>query len=63
MCIYIVFLFIEEAYLAYFTTLIYHNVLINNKTEQDTEQDTDTIQIWPVIQNANSSCIVIWNIN
>ena len=23
-----------------FTTLIYHNVLINNKTEQDTEQDT-----------------------
>ena len=33
-------LFIEEAYLAYFTTLIYHKVLINNKTEQDTEQDT-----------------------
>ena len=23
-----------------FTTLIYHKVLINNKTEQDTEQDT-----------------------
>mgnify|MGYP000019395406 CR=1 FL=1 len=34
-------LFIEEAYLAYFTTLIYHHkVLINNKTEQDTEQNT-----------------------
>ena len=33
-------LFIEEAYLAYFTPLIYHKVLINNKTEQDTEQDT-----------------------
>ena len=33
-------LFIEEAYLAYFTTLIYHKVVINNKTEQDTEQDT-----------------------
>ena len=33
-------LFIEEAYLAYFTTLIYHKVLINNNTEQDTEQDT-----------------------
>ena len=33
-------LFIEEAYLAYFTTLIYHKVLINNKTEQDIEQDT-----------------------
>ena len=29
-----------EAYLAYFTTLIYHKVLINNKTEQVTEQDT-----------------------
>jgi len=23
-----------------FTTLIYHKVLVNNKTEQDTEQDT-----------------------
>ena len=34
------FLFIEEAYLAYFTTIIYHKVLINNTTEQDTEQDT-----------------------
>jgi len=33
-------LFIAEAYLTYFTTLIYHKVLINNKTEQDTEQDT-----------------------
>jgi len=33
-------LFIEEAFLAYFTTLIYHKVLINNKTEQNTEQDT-----------------------
>jgi len=38
--IYIYTLFIEEAYLAYFTTLIYHKVLINNNTEQDTEQDT-----------------------
>ena len=38
--IYIETLFIVEAYLAYFTTLIYHKVLINNKTEQDTEQDT-----------------------
>jgi len=39
-------LFIEEAYLAYFTTLIYHKVLINNKTEHDTEQDKQTkIQI------------------
>ena len=27
-------LFIEEAYLAYCTTIIYHKVLINNKTEQ-----------------------------
>ena len=35
-------LFIEEAYLAYFTTIIYHKVLINNKTEQDTEQDKQT---------------------
>jgi len=25
-----------------FTTLIYHKVLINNKTEQDTEQDKQT---------------------
>ena len=25
-----------------FTTLIYHRVLINNKTEQDTEQDKQT---------------------
>jgi len=25
-----------------FTTLIYHKVLINNKTEQDTEQDRQT---------------------
>ena len=33
-------LLIEEAYLEYFTTLIYHKVLINNTTEQDTEQDT-----------------------
>jgi len=29
--------------LAYFTTLIYHMVLINNKTEQDREQDTTYI--------------------
>jgi len=29
-------LFLQEAYLAYFTTLIYFKVLINNKTEQDT---------------------------
>ena len=35
-------LFIEEAYLAYFTTIIYHKVLINNKTEQDTEQNKQT---------------------
>ena len=35
-----VYIYIEEAYLAYFKTLIYHKVLINNKTEQDTEQDT-----------------------
>ena len=35
-------LFIKEAYLAYFTTIIYHKVLINNKTEQDTEQDKQT---------------------
>ena len=33
-------LFIEEAYLTYCTTLLYHKVLVNNKTEQDTEQDT-----------------------
>ena len=25
-----------------FTTLIYHKILINNKTEQDTEQDKHT---------------------
>ena len=25
-----------------FTTLLYHKVLINNKTEQDTEQDKQT---------------------
>jgi len=25
-----------------FTTLIYHKVLVNNKTEQDTEQDKQT---------------------
>jgi len=25
-----------------FTTLIYHKVLINNETEQDTEQDKQT---------------------
>jgi len=28
--------------LSIFTTLIYHKVLINNKTEQDTEQDKQT---------------------
>jgi len=33
-------LFKEEADLPYFTLLIYHKVIINNKTEQDTEQDT-----------------------
>ena len=40
MCIYIVFFIYRRSLLTYFTTLIYHNVLINNKTEQDTEQDT-----------------------
>ena len=39
-------LFIEEAYLACFTTLIYHKVLINNKTEQDTTYRYKTFKRW-----------------
>ena len=35
-----IYFFIQESYLTYFTPLIYHKVLINNNTEQDTEQDT-----------------------
>jgi len=31
--------------LPYFTTLIYHKVLINNITEQDTEQDTTSVAL------------------
>ena len=34
-------LFIEEAYLAYFTTLIYHKVLVNNKIEHHTDMTRD----------------------
>ena len=30
------------SFFSIFTTLIYHKVLINNKTEQDTEQDKHT---------------------
>ena len=38
-CVYIDLIY-RGSLLAYFTTLIYHKVLINHKTEQDTEQDT-----------------------
>jgi len=31
-----------ESLFSIFPTLIYHKVLINNKTEQDTEQDKQT---------------------
>jgi len=33
-----------------FTTLIYHKVLINNKTEQDTEQDKQTKTINSILE-------------
>ena len=38
-----IYLFIyRDGLFSIFTTLIYHKVLINNKTEQDTEQDKQT---------------------
>ena len=45
-CIYFIYLFIRlydrGSLFRIFTTLIYHKVLSNNKTEQDTEQDKHT---------------------
>jgi len=43
---YIIFIY-RGSLFSMFTTLIYHKVLINNKTEQDTEQDT-TYRLLPL---------------
>jgi len=41
-----------------FTTLIYHKVLINNKTEQDTEQDKQTKILCTTVYLVVSGCII-----
>jgi len=41
------------SFFSIFTTLIYHKVLINNKTEQDTEQDKQT-KTWDTLYNCTS---------
>ena len=40
--IYLLYFIYRASLFSIFTTLIYHKVIINNKTEQDTEQDKQT---------------------
>jgi len=45
-CVYLLDFIYRGSLFSIFTTLIYHKVLINNKSEQDTEQDKQTKYQW-----------------